>query len=570
VNHSLNPPSRRRFLRNSLLAASALPLLNSPMLFNAFGAPAGLADFEEVSATQSGINWVHTAGKSAMKFLPETSGAGCAFLDYDNDGWMDIYLVNSGKCDFYDPPRGLRNALYRNNRDGTFTDVTEKAGVAGGGYGMGVAVGDYNGDGFPDLYVTQYGNNILYRNNGDGTFTDVTEKAGVVAPGWSSSAVWFDFDNDGRLDLFVCQFCEYNKTLSCGVDNDGTRHYCIPRIFQPRPSWLFHNNGDGTFTDVSKESGIAGHLGKAWGVVATDINNDGRMDLFVSNDTVSNFLFLNRGACFDEIGLPSDVGYDAEGRARSGMGVDSADFYQDGWMDLFVANIDEEIFSLYRNNRDLTFDDIAMPQGIGMDTRWMSGWGLKFFDYDNDGNLDLILANGFPDDNVEQYSHLVTYKEPLLLFRNQGKVFRNVSKQSGPVFSKTYAARGLALGDFNNDGAIDVLISVNDAAPILLHNHAVRKNRWLGLSLRGRRCNPDAVGARIAYQAGGIKHHRMKVGGGSFLSSHDPRMVLGAGDHAIDWLEVRWPEPSGAIQRFNNPPMDGYVTIEEGAEKIAR
>ena len=251
--------------------------------------------FEEVPASSSGITWVHTAGKSADKHLPETSGAGCAFLDFDNDGWMDIYLVNSGKSDFYNPPKPLRNALYRNNRDGTFTDVTERAGVSGGGYGMGVAVGDYNGDGFPDLYVTQFGRNILYRNNGDGTFTDVTEKAGVAAAGWSSSAVWFDYDNDGKLDLFVCQFAEFDASLGCGTDGAGVRHYCIPRIFKPRPSWLFHNNGDGTFTDVSNETGIASHLGKAWGVVATDVNNDGKMDLFVANDTVSNFLFMNRG-----------------------------------------------------------------------------------------------------------------------------------------------------------------------------------------------------------------------------------------------------------------------------------
>jgi hypothetical protein len=259
--------------------------------------------FEEIPAAKSGISWFHTAGKSAEKYLPETSGAGCAFFDYDNDGWMDIYLVNSGKCDFYNPPKPLRNALYRNNRDGTFTDVTEKAGVTGGGYGMGVAAGDFDGDGFPDLYVTQYGRSILYHNNGDGTFTDVTEKAGVAAPGWSSSAVWFDYDNDGRLDLFVCQFAEFDKSRGCGVDNDGTHHYCIPRIFKPRPSWLFHNNGDGTFTDVSRESGIAAHLGKAWGVVATDVNNDGRMDLFVANDTVANFLFMNRGSRFEEAGL---------------------------------------------------------------------------------------------------------------------------------------------------------------------------------------------------------------------------------------------------------------------------
>jgi hypothetical protein len=446
--------------------------------------------------------------------------------------------------------------------------VTEKAGVGGGGYGMGVAAGDYDGDGFADLYVTQYERNILYHNNGNGTFTDVTEKAGVAAAGWSSSAVWFDYDDDGRLDLFVCQFAEFDKSLGCGVDKDGTHHYCIPRIFKPRPSWLFHNNGDGTFTDVSKESGIAEHLGKAWGVVATDINNDGRIDLFVANDTVANVLFVNRGGRFEEVGLAADVAYSAEGRARSGMGVDSADCNDDGWMDLFVANIDQEIFSLYQNNHDETFEDVAMQQGIGMATRWMSGWGLKFFDYDNDGNMDLMIANGFPDDLVEEFSHQVTYKEPLLLFQKQGKIFKNVSQESGSVFAKSFPARGLAIGDFNNDGGVDVLISNNDGAPMLLRNNVGKQNHWLGVGLVGRKCNADAIGARVTYQASDLKRMRMKVGGGSFLASHDPRLVLGIGKRLkMDWLEVKWPQPSGAVERFSNLPLDRYVTIVEGTGK---
>ena len=557
--------SRRRFLQNLSLLTGAV---SRPFVSLWASTSPGQPAFEEILAAQSGIQWVHTAGKSPEKYLPETSGAGCAFFDYDNDGWMDIYLVNSGKCDFFTPPKPLRNALYRNNRDGTFTDITEKAGVAGGGYGMGVAAGDFDGDGFTDLYVTQYGRNILYHNNGDGTFTDVTEKAGVAATGWSSSAVWFDYDNDGRLDLFVCQFAEFDKSSGCGVDKDGKHHYCIPRIFKPRPSWLFHNNGDGTFTDVSKEAGIAAHLGKAWGVVATDINNDGRMDLFVANDTVANFLFLNRGGHFEEVGLTADVAYSAEGRARSGMGVDSADFNEDGWMDLFVANIDQEIFSLYKNNGDETFEDLSMPLGIGMSTRWMSGWGLKFFDYDNDGNLDLMVANGFPDDLVEELSHQVAYKEPLLLFHNDGKSFKDVSGQSGAVFAKSFSARGLAIGDFNMHGAGDVLVSNNDAAPVLLKNNASRGNHWLGVRLVGRKANRDAVGARLTYQAGDLKRSRMKVGGGSFLSSHDPRIVLGLGKHAkIDWLEVKWPQPGGGVERFLNLPVDRYITIVEGTGK---
>ncbi len=556
------PVSRRRFLQGAIPAA--LSLRGLPLLAaNSLAVPA----FEQVSPGPSGITWVHTAGKSREKHLPETSGAGCAFLDYDNDGWMDIYLVNSGKADFYAPPMPIRNALYRNNRDGTFTDVTEKANVAGGGYGMGVAVGDYNNDGLPDIYVTQVGRNILYRNNGDGTFTDVTEKAGVACEGWSSSAVWFDYDNDGRLDLFVCQFVEFDKTTSCGLDANGRHHYCIPKIFKPRPSWLFHNNGDGSFTDVSEESGIREHLGKAWGVVAADLDNNGRIDLFVSNDTVANFLYMNRGGGkFEENGFAAGVAYSAEGRARSGMGVDSADFDNDGWMDLFVANIDEEIFSLYRNNHDGTFDDVAMQAGIGMPTRWMSGWGLKFLDYDNDGDLDLILCNGFPDDLVDELKTQVTWQEPLLLFHNDGKKFTDVSAQSGPVFRQQFAARGLAIGDFDNDGAVDVLVSVNDAAPVLLKNNAAKGSHWLGVNLVGKKANPDAVGARVTYQAGAFTRSRMKVGGGSFLSSHDPRMVLGLGPRAkLDWLEVHWPQPSGTVERFTGLPIDRYVTLVEGS-----
>jgi enediyne biosynthesis protein E4 len=549
--------SRRRFLWTLAGTAFSLPRLSLA---------ATQYPFEEVPASASHITWVHTAGKSPQKYLPETTGAGCAFLDYDNDGWLDIYLVNSGKCDFYTPDRPLRNALYRNNRDGTFTDVTEKAGVSAGGYGQGVAVGDYDGDGFPDLYVTQYGKSILYHNNGNGTFTDVTEKAGVAAPGWASSAAWFDYDNDGRLDLFVCNFVEFSKekNLPCMAYNKPG--YCIPTLYKPSPSRLFHNNGDGTFSDVSESSGIAKHLGKAWGVVATDLNNDGRMDLFVANDTVQNFLYFNRGnGKFEEVAAFAGVGFGETGRARSGMGVDSADLNQDGWMDLFVANIDHERFSLYRNNHDETFDDQANATAIGAATRLLSGWGLKFFDYDNDGNLDLFLANGNPDDMIETMQKDVTYREPLMLFRSDGKVLSNVSAESGPLFARNLSARGLAIGDFDNDGAVDVLISVNDSAPLLLRNRAAAGNHWLGIQLVGKKANRDAIGARITYQAGDLTRSRFKVGGGSYLSAHDPRMVLGLGQRTkIDWLEVKWPEPSGATERFTGLPVDKYIVITEG------
>ncbi|MGO9403273.1 MAG: CRTAC1 family protein [Terriglobales bacterium] len=531
--------------------------------------------FSEVPPSASGITWTHTAGLSPEKYLPQSTGAGCAFLDYDNDGWMDIYLVNSGKCDIFTPTQPLRNALYRNNRDGTFTDVTEKAGVVGGGYGMGVAVGDYNGDGFPDLYVTQYGRSILYRNNGDGTFTDVTEKAAVAAPGWAASAVWFDYDNDGRLDLFVCHFVDFDKSKhhNCGAPSipaiKGLNEYCYPRIYSPMPSWLFHNNGDGTFTDVSQKMGIAENPGKSWGVVATDVNNDGWMDLFVSNDTDANFLFINRaGRRFEEVGFTSGVGFGEGGKARSGMGVDSADFNQDGWMDLFVTDLNHELDGFYQNRHDETFDDIAAPTGIANASKLMSGWGVKFLDYDNDGNIDLMIANGHPDDLIEKIYDSVTYRERIMLFHNSGNGLTNVTRESGPAFNHLISARGLALGDFDNDGGVDVLISCNDDAPVLLHNNVGSQNHWLGLNLIGKKANIDAVGARVAYQAGDLKRSRMKVGGGSYLSSHDPRMVLGIGKQPkLDWIEVKWPQPSTLVERFTDLPIDRYITIVEGQGK---
>lgn len=523
--------------------------------------------FQSVLPNASGITWKHVSGRSAERYLPETAGPGCAFIDYDNDGWMDLYLVNSGRCDFYEPKSPLRNALYHNNRDGTFTDVTEKAGVLGGGYGIGAAVADYDGDGFPDLYVTQYGRSILYHNNGDGTFSDITEKAGVAAPGWATSAVWFDYDNDGKLDLLVCRFSEYDKSMNrfCGSVDKGERYYCIPRLFPAASSWLFHNNGDHTFTDVSKESGIAGELGKAWGVVVTDVNNDGWMDVFVSNDTVRNFLFLNQRGKFEEIGFDSGVAYSPDGKARSGMGVDAADYDQDGWADLFVANIDQEKYSLYRNGGKQVFEDVADQLGIGHATRLMSGWGLKFFDYDNDGDIDLFLANGHPDDLVETHVPRVFYKEPLLLFRRNGKALDNMSASAGPVFADSYAARGLAIGDFDNDGAIDVLVGVNDDAPLLLRNLGARDNHWLGVRLIGKRANPEGIGAMITWEAGDLKRTRLKVAGGSYLSSHDPREVLGIGPHKkIDRLEIRWPAPSERVDIFRDVAVDRYFTVVEG------
>jgi enediyne biosynthesis protein E4 len=523
--------------------------------------------FVEVPSLESKITWVHDNGRSELRHLPETCGGGGLFFDFDNDGWMDIYLVNSGPSDFYTPKTPIRNALYRNNGDGTFTDVTEKAGVACGqmgNFGMGAAAADFDGDGWQDLYVTNYGTNVLFHNNGNGTFTNVTDKAGVAAPNWSTCATWFDYDNDSKLDLFVSSFVQYSGTgtIFCGDNRIGRRYYCVPRVFKPRPSYLFHNEGGGKFLDVSKDSGIAASLGKSFGAVATDVNNDGLMDLFVANDTLANFLFVNKGkGKFEEVGLLSGVAYSDSGAPRSGMGVDAADFDNDGWQDLFVANIDQELFSLYQNQKDLTFID--KPGEIGPATRLLSGWGLRFFDYDNDGDPDLILANGHPDDMVEVQSLKVKYREPLLLFENVNGTFKNVTAISGPAFTKDWPARGLSVGDYDNDGDLDVMIINNGDAPVLLRNEGGNRNNWVGLNLVATRSNPGAVGAIITWEAGGKKFQRLKTAGGSYLSSHDPREILGIGQATkIDSIEIKW--PSGRVDKIANPPLRKYIKIVEG------
>jgi hypothetical protein len=562
-------PSRREFLR--LLGAAGASTLGPSWMHGGMRAASPI--FEEIPPSASGIAWKHENAMSSQRYLPETMGPGVAFFDYDNDGWMDLFLVNSGPADFYQPKTPLKNALYRNNRDGTFTDVTDKAGVAGGKeFGMGCAIADYDNDGYADILVTAYGRCTLYHNNGDGTFTDVTDKAGLAAPGWTTSAVWFDYDNDGKLDLFLCSFVQFSvkNDVFCGDNKLGKRFYCIPRVFKPTPSQLYRNNGDGTFTLVSEGTDIQRSLGKALGVVATDINGDGLMDLFVANDTVQNFLFMNRGkGKWEDIGLSAEVAFSVNGTPRSGMGVDAADFNEDGRQDLFVANVDQELFSLYENQGKEYFRDVAGPHGIAQATRLLSGWGLKFFDYDNDGLVDLFLANGHPDDMIDQYSQQVKYKEPLLLFRHEGKKLTNVSAQAGPAFHKSFPARGLAVGDYDNDGRIDVIVGNNGDAPVLLKNNAGEGNHWVGVTLQGTGCNRDAVGATITWSANGTKRSRYKSNGGSYLSSHDMREVLGLGTAAkVEWLEIKWPPPSGRVERFTDVPIDRYVRIVEGKGRI--
>ncbi len=526
--------------------------------------------FVEVPASRSGIVWRHNNAKSAARHLPETVGSGVAIFDYNGDGWMDIYLVNSGPSDFYSPKTPLRNALYRNNKDGTFTDVTIAAGVAGAGFGMGAAAADYDGDGNTDLLVTTYGRDILYHNNGDGTFRDVTAEAGIAGSGWHTSAVWFDYDRDGKLDLFIASYVEYSKELvkHCFDVTLNVSAYCVPRMFPPSRSRLYHNRGNGTFADVSVESGIAAYAGKALGAVVTDVNNDGWPDLFVASDMAPNALFLNRqGRRFEDIGLNAGVAYGEDGDPRSGMGTDAADTDGDGWQDLLVANIDQQSFAHYRNLGDLTFHEEHGE--VRRDTRLLSGWGLKFFDFDNDGDPDLILANGHPDDMIDRRMPHVTYAEPLLLFENREGTFSQVSNQHGAVFTRRWNARGLAVGDLDNDGDLDVVVCINGGAPLLLRNDGGNKSNWLGLRLRPSRSNPSAEGARIRWVAGGKVHQRLRTAGGSYLSSHDPREILGLGNaSSVEQLEIFW--PSGQVSRVEHLAAGRYMEIAEPAIRSTR
>lgn len=533
--------------------------------------------FRESNPQDSRIDWVHVSGLSKNRYLPETIPPGVAIFDYNNDGRMDILLVNTGESTFFHPEHPPKTALYRNNGDGTFTDVAVDAGITPNFFGMGVAVGDYDGDGYDDVFLTGYGRCYLYHNNGNGTFRDVTKESGIDAPGWSTSAVWFDYNNDGKLDLFVAQFADYSSLKTCTSANayggrtedaeEGESHYCFPKIFEPAPSHLYRNDGAGHFSDVSRDTGLLESPGKGFGVVVTDINNDGYLDVFQANDTERNFLFANRGGKrFEEIGLASGVGYSEDGQPRSGMGVDAGDFDGDGKQDLFVANVDQQTFSIYRNNGDESFTDMARQYGIAGPTRLLSGWGLKFFDYDNDGWVDLILANSHPDDLVDKRMKGVTYREPLLLFHNAGgKSMTNVSAAAGPSFAGMYAARGLAVGDLNNDGFPDVVVGICGGAPLLLYNNAESRNHWVGLKLKSGSSAPGAAGAIIRWSAGGVVRSKLRTAGGSYLSSHDPREILGLGTATkADWIEVRWPAPSKKVDRVSNLASGRYFDLEEG------
>jgi len=522
---------------------------------------------------QSGFDFQYQSSHTTKKYLLETMGPGVALFDYDNDGLLDIFVVNGAPL--ADPMRkgaipqksGPKywNRLYHQKKDGTFEDVTEKAGLQGAGYSMGVAVGDYDNDGFEDLYVTAYGGNKLYHNNGDGTFTDVTEKAGVAGSGWSTSAIWVDLDNDGLLDLVVLRYLQWDfDDVWCGEHKEGYRAYCHPDYFKPIAPIVYHNDGSGHFTDITEKIGM-GKPGKGLGVAIADYDRDGKIDLFVANDSTLEFLYHNKGdGTFEEVGLLSQVAVDGDGRTYAGMGVDFADYNNDGLPDIVVTNLANQRYALYKNDGDGIFSYATISSGLGQITMPHSGWGVHFFDFDNDGWKDLLIAQGHDLDTVELTSPNLRYREPMVLIRNTGKGFVDVSADSGTVFQKPWVARGLAIGDIDNDGRIDAVITTNDGALHILHNETATSNHWITLKLVGHQSNRDAIGAEVRVKSSaGLQMETLSTGG-SYLSSSDKRVHFGLGaDTKVASIEIHW--PSGIVQTLHDVAADQILQVDEPA-----
>jgi hypothetical protein len=543
----------------------------TPTAISPVSVPVRFTDVREAA----GITFQHDNTFSKDKNYIETLGSGLGWIDYDQDGRLDLYIVQSAETEWYKPPHPLRSALYHNNGDGTFTDVTEKAGVGAAGlYAQGVAVGDFDNDGYPDLYVTGYGRAILYHNNGNGTFTDVTAKAGAGDDGqWSTSAGWFDYDKDGYLDLLVCNYIDWTpkNNLYCGERRPGYRAYCHPDIYRGQRLKLYHNNRDGTFSDVSQKSGIGVPEVKGMGVVLADLNNDGWPDVFVANDTWPNTLFLNKkDGTFEDVSFISGVAASEDGKYEAGMGTDAADVDGDGWFDIYVTHLDFEFNRLYRNNHDGTFDDATFASGMANKAILMSGVSAKFLDYDNDGWVDVVQANGAMLDNISLFHSEVTFAEPLLMFRNLGKgKFEKVSEQLGPDFLKPIVGRGLAVADYDNDGDADLAISVSGSYPKLLRNDGGNANNWLEIMLVGTKSNRDGVGAALKLVSEGFTQYGQRKGGMSYMSASDPRVHFGLGRRvSIDSLEIIW--PSGKVDELTHVPINQIITVKEGVGIIPR
>jgi len=526
-------------------------------------APSSAVQFVEVTS-QAGIAFTHHNGASGQKHLVETMGSGAAFFDYNSDGYLDVYVVNS--ADLSGEGVGPGNVLYRNNGNGTFTDVTRAAGVGDKGCGMGVCAADYDNDGDQDLYITNFAANVLYRNNGDGTFTEVTGLAGVGDARWGSSCAFADYDNDGDLDLYVANYLDFTlvKNKWCGRHEEGFRTYCHPDNFDGIADVLYRNNDDGTFTNVTQVAGVFNSSGKGLGVIFGDYDNDGNLDIFVANDSTANFLYHNNGnGTFTVVGVLSGVAYNGEGRAEAGMGVDLADYNNDGLLDLFVTNFDFETNTLYRNHGRGFFTDVTDLAGLGEDREPYMGWGTKLFDYDNDGDLDLFIANGHLLDNVHLYSDVTTHEQGNQLFRNEGgSRFTEVTLSSGQGLLAKKVGRGAAFGDYDNDGDTDIFIVNNNQEATLLRNNGGNHGHWLMVKAVGTKSNRDGIGARIKVVAGALTQIAEVRSGSSYLSQNDLRLLFGLGSRkAVDRVEIRW--PSGMVETFKNVAANQLLILTE-------
>jgi len=526
----------------------------------------------DVSA-QAGIHFKHNSGAFGKKYLPETMGSGVCFIDYDNDGWQDIFFVNS--MDWPEHKTGKSfPALYHNNHDGTFTDVTRQAGLAVESYGLGCAVGDYDNDGFDDLYVTTVGSNHLYHNLGNGTFADVTAKAGVASPGFSASAVWFDYDNDGKLDLFVTHYIEWSveKDQYCSLDNKN-KSYCTPQTYKGESSRLYHNKGNGVFEDVTKRAGLLDPSSKALGVALLDFDNDGWMDLFVSNDTEPNKLYRNNhDGTFTDVGVNVGVAFSESGRVRAGMGTDAGDYDASGFPSLVIGNFTNESMSLYRNDGSGLFSDDSMKSGIALMTTQSLTFGCFFMDYDLDGLLDIVAANGHVSDDIAVVQPTLKYAQPVGVYRNLGnKKFEDVSTMLGHALQKPVVGRGMAYADFDNDGDLDLVITANNGAARLLRNDNANQNDVLRLKLLGTKSNRDAIGARVTATTNtGTTLTRMVKSGSSYLSQSELPLTFGLGKPGSATsvrLQIAW--PSGRKESLAGVQPNQFLTIQEGKGVIS-
>ena len=524
-----------------------------------------------VDVTQeAGIHWKHVDGRSGQKYFMETLGSGAAFFDYDADGDPDLYFVNGAPLPGYVSQEIPTNCLYRNNGDGTFTDVTEKAGVGDTGYGHGCAVGDYNNDGQLDLYVTNYGTNRLYRNNGDGTFAEVAESVGVTEPRWSTSCAFADYDRDGNLDLYVVNYIVFdiNENPWCGLREKGIRAYCEPDNFIAQSDTLYRNNGDGTFTDATQTAGIYNTTGKGLGVVWGDYNNDGAADIYVANDSTENFFYRNNGdGTFEEVGFMVGVALSENGAAENGMGTTFGDWNNDGWFDLTVTNYAQQTNTLYHNDADGFFTDATTTTKTAQRTYPYLGWATAFIDYDNDGYQDLFVANGHLHENLAELGQEGTYGQRNLLFRNNSNgTFTEISETLGPGMKLTDVSRGATFADYDLDGDIDIVVTNSNTAPRLLRNDGGNRKNWLQIRLTATNGSTDAIGARVKITTGKLTQTREVRSGDGYLSQQDLTLHFGIGDsEQVDSIEVQW--QSGAKQLIGSVPANQVLSLEENGDE---